>query len=343
MRLRVLRQVNGVGGIEFSLRGNHPAIALLEDRGIVEAWRKNIRLGLGWTCEGRGLFLCREQATVETDTFTARCPGPLWLLGTRVVAYPPQLPGLSLLTGAAGEIARRLVCYNTGAEASVENGRVRAGGVNWIVVEAGDPGTGELVWECSGANLLTTLQDLASVTGSDFTLEYEPPAEWHFQWYAGICGEDRSAAVRLSLENGTLLNPLLKLDQRKSANAAIAAGMDEDGSPIYAVQEGLWEASEGDEYPEGRTVEVYGYTQNARTVEELAARAKLLLARSTARPRLDFDLLQTPSCALGVHYGLGDLITAVYRGMVMRVQVRRVAFEVGEAVRIGCQSVNREQ
>jgi hypothetical protein len=180
------------------------------------------------------------------------------------------------------------------------------------------------------------------VVESDFDLEYQPPASWWFRWYAGVSGDDRTRDVHFSLENGVMAEPLYRLDKRSSANAAIVGGIDATGSPIYAVSEGLWEASEGDPYPEGRTVEVYDYAQNARTEPELEGRADMLLASRAPRHELSFEVRQSPSCAYGVHYHLGDLLTTHYQSMSFTVQVRRVEVELEpgltERIRVLCKT-----
>lgn len=346
LHLRVTRQVNAPGEIEFSLPGDHPALDVLETRSIVEVWRRDLRLGLDWTCEARGLYLDQERSALQDDrageveVFTARCPGPLWLLAARIVAYPPRLAGRSLFDGPAASIARALVSYNAGAEAVKENSRIRPGRTDGLFVADGDDEGPELVWECSGANLLTTLQALAAAAGSDFEIEYQPPAAWWFHWCAGISGEDRSASVRFSPQTGTMTRPDARLDQRTSTSAVIAAGVDDQDTPFYAVVERPAERDDGSVYPESRSTESYGYAPACRTLPELEARAAALLSARAPHLRLSFDVVQSRGCAYGVHYRLGDLVSARFQGRSLVFQVRQVEIELstggGESVRVEC-------
>ena len=51
------RVVNYIGELSITLRGNHPALADLEHKSIVELWRRDRTHGLIWNCEARYIYL----------------------------------------------------------------------------------------------------------------------------------------------------------------------------------------------------------------------------------------------------------------------------------------------
>lgn len=324
LSLLCLRRVNQPGLLEFRLPASHPAVRSLEDRGIVELWWKNPGLGLPWTCEARGLYLAQEQQERDSSIFTARCPGPLWLLSTRIIAYPPLVEGRSLYSGPSGSTARQLVYFNAASGATTANGRLRNGGVNGIQVEPDTGGGPVLDWECSFENLLDSLQELARSSGSDFDLLYRAPKGWLFTWYNGISGIDRTASAIFDTRLGNMSDSSYALDSRRAKNAVIASGFDAAGDPIYNVQEGYWSVQEGDDYPEGRTSERYLHAPNCRTGAELAARADALLSGSGLLERVKFKVRQLDTIYYGRDYFLGDLVTVRCSGLTLHKQVREV-------------------
>ncbi|RPI84922.1 MAG: hypothetical protein EHM41_12125 [Chloroflexi bacterium] len=324
LSVQCIRRINQPGSLEFTLPGNHPAISSLEDRSIVELWMSNTSMGLPWTCETRGLYLAQNQRSSLGTVFTASCPGPLWLLSTRIIAYPPRVSGRSLFSGEAGWIARQLVRFNTTAEASTTNGRLRNGGVNGIVVEADSGGGLQFDWECACDNLLASLQKLGQAVGSDFDLIYLPPKNWYFRWYNGISGSDRTESAIFDLGSGNMLEPVYVFDSRQAKNVIVASGFDSAGSQIFNVQEGLWTVQEGDDYLEGRTAESYLHVPNCKTGFELAGRAKALLNKSKPQEQIKFRIRQVDMLQYGIDYFLGDKVTVRWAGNTLQKQVREI-------------------
>jgi hypothetical protein len=302
LALQYRKMVNAPGLLSLTLNAESEAAALLGVNTIVEVWRRDLGQGIPWTRDFTGLVRRRQYRYAERHTLVATCPGPLYLLGTRHVYWPAGTTNRSQFTGAKAEtIAKTLVAYNAGAEATVANGRLREGAITGLTVTADGAGGNTLDWYCAYDNLLATLQDLAQVGGGDFDLVQGEGAAWEFRWYAGQRGTDRSASVIFALEWGNMAEPVYEDNRLEERNVVAALGQGEGAARSVVIR------SEGDADSE-TTIDA----RNEASAAGLQARADAALRDRTARQTFTFKALQTPSCLYGRDYFLGDLVTARY-------------------------------
>jgi len=315
------KEVNGPGLLTFSLATESAAAGMLEDRGIVEFWRRDTGHEIAWTRDFTGLVLRRVYSYEEADRVRAYCPGPNWLLATRHVLWPAGTTNRSEFTNDPAEtIAKTLVSYNAGAEATAANGRVRDGAISGLTVEA-DGGTGTVLdWYCAWDNLLETLQGLAAVGGGDFDLaQVGDSAAWQFEWHDGQLGTDRSATVVFALERGNMASPQYEDDMIDARDVAVALGQGE--GEARAVEVRTRGAAEAETTIDAR---------NEPTEAALQAVGDRRLEELQRKQVFQFTALQTPACLYGKHYFLGDLVTARY-GAVAELVRKVVAVTVTAA------------
>ncbi len=300
------RRVNAPGLLTFGLAGNHRALADLEHNGQLIVYRRNPALGLPWTPDFWGLFRGQRRRFTDHDAFEATCPGILTMLGWRIVAWPAGTLNRSLFENKRAEtVLKTLVAYNTGADATAANGRIRDGVIPGIGVEANGGGGNLVAVGCAYANLLETLQKVAGIGGGDFDLIKTGAAAWEFRWYAGQRGVDRTAELLFALERGNMAEPEYAFDRTEEATVAIAAGQGEGDSREVAVRTGPDYAADND-------IEVFADARHCETTAGAESAGDAKLQETRARQQFGYRVVQTPGCAYGVHYGLGDLVRGQY-------------------------------
>lgn len=303
--LAYTRRVNAPGVLSFSLAGSHRALADLEHNGQVIVYRRNTALGLPWTPDFWGLFRGQRRRYSDHDVFEATCPGILTMLGWRIVAWPAGTASRSSFSTRAETVLKLLVSYNAGPEATVANGRIRDGVIAGLSVEANEAGGNTISLDCAWANLLESLQKAATIGGGDFDLVRVGPAAWEFRWFAGQRGADRSGDLLFALERGNMAEPEYTYDRTEERTVAVVGGQGEGADRAVVVRT-------GPDYGDDNNIEMFVDARNNTTTAGLNASGDAKLAASRALQQFDYRVVQTPGCAYGVHYGLGDLVKAQY-------------------------------
>lgn len=300
------RRVNAPGLLTFGLAGNHRALADLEHNGQLIVYRRNPALGLPWTPDFGGLFRGQRRRYSDHDVFEATCPGILTMLGWRIVAWPAGTLNRSLFENKRAEtVLKTLVAYNTGADATAANGRIRDGVIPGIGVEANGGGGNLVAVGCAYANLLETLQKVAAIGGGDFDLVKTGAAAWEFRWYAGQRGVDRSNNLLFALERGNMAEPEYRFDRTEERTVAVVGGQGEGADREVVVRT-------GPDYATGNDIEVFADARHTETAAGAESAGDARLEEMRARQEFDYRVIQTPGCAYGAHYGLGDLVRAQY-------------------------------
>jgi hypothetical protein len=322
------KKVNQPGLAEISVPGDHRILDDLEHRSQIEIWRRNRSLSLDWYCDFYGFYTDQERSRPQRSLFTMRCPGLIYLLRTRYVMWYSGTANRSTFDSVAAEtIMKTLVDYNIGANATTGNGRIRNGTLTGMSVAA-DGGAGDAIGiSCAWRNLLSALQAVAGIADADFDVIKTGANTFEFRYYADRRGEDRtsgSGAVAFSLEQGNMANPVYRYDRTDAVTDVVVAGQGRGPNREVA-------ALSSSVTPD---VELF---VDARDIG--IGETSLLLHRATERLReregrqeLDFDVLQTPGCAYGVHYCvdgvLGDLVQARYLDIEMDTKVVGVTVEI---------------
>lgn len=315
LELAYTKRVNQPGLLTLVLSGDSPDLTKFQHRAQVEVWRRNSTMGLPWTRDFCGLYLGqRRESKGVQNLFTAVCPGQMTLLSWRIVAYPAAIDNRSTFTNKPAEtIMKTLVSTNIGPSATTGNGRLRDGVVSGMSV-ASDLARGtSLDWNCAQDNLLVTLQKLAAVGGGDFDLLKTGPQAWTFEFYPGQRGTDRSATMTFSLFFDNMGEPVYALDYSAEKTVAIVGGPGREDDRIFEIAYGA--GYDGIEHNR----EVFVNASSDKTPDAREATALAALARAQAKESFTYSVLQTPASFYGVHYSLGDLVTATY-GPIQTIQ-----------------------
>lgn len=330
------RQVNAPGMATVVLDGAHPAVAAVDLDWQLEVWRRNPAFRLDWTCDFYGLIRDTERTSDEKgiQTATLYAPGSLHLLQRAIVAYKTGDADRSLFTADPAEtIAKALVTYNATSSGTVLDGRLRAVNLTGISVQADAAGGNTLDMVCSYQNLLSALQEIAAIGGGDFDLVKTGAAAWEFRWYSGQLGTDRSATVTFALGYGNMAGPTLKRNTLNERTVAIVGGQGEADSRTVEVRTGA-------NYAAGYNgAEMFVEGRSYSTTAGLQGAGDRALDEAKARYSLEFDVIQTPASVYGVHYGLGDLVTAQFEEYSATKKIVSVTVEAirtgGETIKVG--------
>ena len=320
------KQVNHPGILTFRLRGDHGLLSSLADKWQIEVYRRPS--GQAWARDFVGIYRQPEWTFTDRKTFQAYCPGLTSMLGWRVVNWPANTASRSKFTSAVGEtIMKTLITYNATSSASTANGRKRAGAITGLSVEADGANGSTIDWYCHGKNLLETLIELADVAGGDYDLVKTSSTAWQFRWYTGQLGTDRTASVIFAMERGNMAEPVYREKRLNERTVMCVWGQGEDAGRDYVTRTGV-------NYAAGNDIEEY---INATDVAKgdtagLNTRGDQKAVEFEAQEEFLFKTLQAPASLYGVHYFLGDLVTAVnpFTGADLTLKVNAVSVSVNE-------------
>jgi hypothetical protein len=298
------RTVNASGMATLELSGYHTLLKNIQDKWQLEYWRQPD--GQSWYREFAGIYRKSAGEYVETPRSILAIPGIASMLGWRVVAWYANTDNRSKFLSTKGEtIMKTLVNYNAGAFATVVNGRWREGAITGLSVQT-DGATGNTIdWFCAFDNLLSTLQDLARVTGGDFDLVKTSSTTYEFRWYVGRLGTDRRTTVLFALERGNMEIPVYEDNYINQATVAIVGGKGEDSARAHTTR------TSADYHVTNNNIEVFVNATQANTGSGLQSKGDEVLATMSAIRKFSFNIIQTPSAQYGVHYFLGDLVSGI--------------------------------
>ncbi len=328
------KSVNEPGLLTFSLLGVNQVINLLASDCILVVYRRNQQLGLSWTPDFTGILRKWRARYTDHEIYEATCPGIMTLLSWRIVAYKAGTADRSSFSNKKAEtIMKTLVSYNAGSAATTGNGRIRNGAITGLSVQADGAHGNSLTINCAYDNLLDTLQTIAAVGGGDFDLVRTGAGTYEFRWYTGQLGTDRTASVLFALERGNMNNPVRLNDRLDERTVAIVGGQGEADARSVAVRTGA-------DYSASNDTEIFVDARNTSDTAGLNTKGDARLHDTRALRKFSYSVTQTPACAYGVHYGLGDLVRAQYQTVneAQKIIGITVGLEAGSAEQIAVET-----
>ncbi len=302
--------VNKAGALMVELDGNHTAARELEERSHLDLFFRDTAIGLDWTRLFGGLYLAQERSYTNRTRFVASAVGYLWMLSTRINAFPSSITGKTRFSETATEtIMKEMVKWNLSNYARTFWGRLRDGNA-WpatVIRNEQDLARGNvLTWYCAQVPLLENLIDIAKIGGGDFDLVKTHPNLFEFQFFPGQRGTDRSATLTFSLDRGNMGEAVYRRDRTGEASVAIVGGQGEDELRDFVARTGA-------NYDSMTDIEIFVPATQVEpgNIAGLNAAGDKKLAETKAPASFKFTIIQTPSARFGLHYQLGDLATAV--------------------------------
>lgn len=325
-RIHVENVVNGLGSHTIDVRGD---LSLADTIGLdyqVEVWRRPAGLTT-WARVYEGLHR-RWDWKADSDgneLFESVGYGYNALLARRIIAYYATSAG-AFKTGKAETVAKQYVNENIGPGAAASRQ------LSGLTIQT-DGGSGN-TWEGDRAwcNLLEVCQDIAYAGGGDFQVVGTGPATFEFRWNAGQLGVDRTMGnaagvdpIVFSLQRGNMLSPALALDYLQEFNTCYVLG---PGDGLTRTVVAVSNATSVN-YSPWNLIEVARQATGETTAQGLAIAGAEALKEGLAEQSATFEAVQTYYSAYGVHYNLGDIITALYRQRVDK-KIAKVTVDVDD-------------
>jgi hypothetical protein len=332
LELTYSQRVCEPGFLQFVIPGASPSVDGLVFDGVAVVFKRESAIGLPWTEQFASLVRKVRKEDHGRSLVTVSCPGVMSLLARRHVAYRAGTANRSDFVAQKVELVMKyLVIYNATASALASAGRILDGAFTGITIGiAGATNPAEMLGgatisapDLAYSNLLSTLQDVATGTGSDFDFVRTGASTYEFRFYPGQMGTDRRASVLFSLERGNMADPVYEIDRIEEKTVAIVGGQGDGSTRVTRVVQ-------GPDYPVGRDAETFVDGRSAKTTSALDLAGQTELRESRAKIGFGFRVLQTPGCAYGVHYFLGDLVTANYDGLDISQKVVGATINLSE-------------
>lgn len=304
-------RVNQIDRLSVVLRGDMKILPELDYNCRVELDWRDKDLGMGWTPFFRGIIRQREVKYQPTRQVSFGVVGLNWFLATRVNAFYTNLSDRTRFTNRSAEfILKTLVMYNLSNQATTLNGRL-VDGTGWpstlVQIEPNED-RGNIIpsWYCAQDKLLDVFQKLAPLAGGDFSFAPVPGGLYEFQFHPGQLGVDRSADVIFSLENENMAEPIFKRDQIEEKTVVLVGGQGEDADRDFV-------SMTGPDYSVNNAIEIFTDATNVNKgdIAGLQAVGERKANEMKANDEFTFKVLQTKRSRLGMHYFLGDLVTAI--------------------------------
>lgn len=336
--LAYTKRVNGVGRCNVVVEGDNEIVSALDLDWQVKVLRKDDVNGVAWYADFDGLF--RGDA-LETDAnnltrYTATFLDANDILARAIVAWKAGVNNRTQFNGVAAEtIAKTLVQYNATADATTANGRITSNADigAFVTIETDGAAGNTLIYTCPYKSLLTTLQEIADIGGGDFNMVKIGARAWQFRWYDGQLGTDRTPSVGdyrysgvvFAADLDNMANPRLVRSRNDERTRAIVAGQDLGTARADSVVSGSTYAATVNH------IEVFVDARDLGTAY-LSNRGAVMLGQLRMRPELTFDVLQVSNTLYGKHYFLGDLVMAIYGGVIATKKVIAVTitYDVGQ-------------
>lgn len=305
--------------------------------GRVSVWRTIA--GRRPAMDGEAVFLIRKiEYTVNSTRVTAYHANSL--LARRIVAYAAGTAYTSKSATAADNLIKTIVSENFGSGISAANrdGAETQADVSAYLSIAANLSTGASIAKAFTrrrvADVIRELCDASTTAGTYLAAEIVAPTEatLELRTYTGQRGIDHRATsgqpVILSVERGNLENPQLVLDWTDEVTFAIAGGQGEGTNRLIATAS---DSARMGESPFGR-IEDFVDMSNVADATQLQDDADAAVRNGRRRIRFSGLLIDTPATTRGIHYDIGDIATAEFRGQQydVRLDVIRVNISSGK-------------
>lgn len=311
--------VGGVGALQLTLPASFDARLLPLD-GRIGVWR-SIN-GRTPQLDGQTVFFIRTWRYTDTTT-TVTAYSANELLRRRIIAYYAGSAFAAHTTPtSAGNLIKDLVSENMGSGISSADriGAETQADISALLSIQGDLNDGtSLATQCAWRSLETVVRDLcdAATQASNYmAFDIVAPTEstLELRTYEFVRGVDHTASsaqpVILSPQRGSLENCLLLVDRSSEITVGIAAGSGEGTSRLTASSIDTTRMGESP-FNRREAMGDYNNVSDAGALQDLAD----ALVRA-GRPRTEFtaDIVETDGATRGIHYDLGDMVTAEFRG-----------------------------
>lgn len=262
------------------------------------------------------------------------------ILDRRIVAYAAGSSYASKAATAADDLIKTIVSENFGSGISGANrdGAETQADVSAYLTIAANLTRGASIAKGFArrrvGDVVRELCEASTTAGTYLTAEIVAPTETtlELRTYTTQRGVDHSASsaqpVILSKERGNLENIRLVEDHTDEVTFAIAGGQGEQSNRLIATTADTTRMGIS---PFGR-IEKFVDMSNVSDSAQLQDDADAAVRNGRARITFTADLIETPATTRGIHFDLGDIVTAEFRNIQydVRLDVIGVSVTKGE-------------
>jgi hypothetical protein len=329
--LTVKRVVNGPAQATIELDGYHDAIPLLNLDAQVQMWRANPLLGIKAYKECDLLF---QSGRFDWDSqaqsvFIATLVGPENLLERRILLGGDDQPYC-----AGGYSAEQAMKQLVQVQCGLSGMRNLISGAMPGLSVAPDQNRGSM-WSGYqlGEKLLTYLQGIAEAKSMAFKVTSSVPGQFVFDAYPTPYGADRTASNinPATGRNAAGNTPVIFSQQR--GNVAAMSYINKrtgEGNVAIDIDAGQVFASAGETDSPWNHREFAINPGADESTEDYAAGA---LEKMKATEDIELTIVQTPTCAYGKDYFLGDWVSLYVSGPKIKKTMHKVITSVTWTVR----------
>lgn len=329
--------VGKIGALRLTVPASYDMSKLVVD-GRLGVWR-SIN-GRQPVLDGQAIYLIRKFERRRTHTIVTAVHATD-LLRRRIVAYNAGSSYADKAAAAAGDQIKAFARENLGSGivgASRDGAETQADISAYLTISA-DLGDGaSIAVACARENVfdvVSAISQASTEAGTYLTAEVVAPttSTLELRTYAGQRGADRTVTggqpVILSEESGTLTDLVLVEDYTGEVTFVVAGGSGVGAARLIATAS---DATRMARSPFGR-IEVFGDYTNIADAATLQDRADALLRAGRPRITMSASLVETDAATRGIHYDLGDILTAQAFGAVydVRLDVIGVTVRGGQA------------
>jgi len=316
------KRVDTPSSAHLRINGLDSRVSLFEIDGQIEIWRRIMGF-TDWYLEYEG-FIRRINRTTDEEgkkVFAVSSLGYMDLVDRRIIAYMAGHAKSEKDTDAETSM-KEFVEENCGTSATVVNGRILEGEIAGLAIEADSALGGNWAGKRSYKNLLGVLQEISTSNSIDFDVTGTGAATYEFKTYDPQLGDDRSrtglntrglnssgnAPVVFALARGNMKVPNYEEDRLSEKNVAIVMGQGQEDEREISIE---IDQDAVDISP----INQRETTRDARqqtTTNELETIGTSVVDERGAKENFSFGAIQVKSTIYGVHYFIGDIVTADY-------------------------------
>ena len=325
------RSKNEVGILDIKLPASaFPVFPIVDGR--LEVYR---RVGAGaFYLDGETQWLIRKfwySGNTRNPTLNIQAFDMLALLTRRSVSYYADT-AYTNKTDFVDDMMKEILDENAGAAVTWPPRNMSP----YLTIQADSSSAPSITKEFAWRKMLPLFQELAEIsheggTWLGFDIVKISDTVSQFRTYANHRGNDVSAFVTVSPENGSLVDAQLVYDYSKEYTVVTACGRGEGVDRTSISSE---DAIRSARSPLNRIENIIDARQTEAQASLLSEAQEEL---KSGRPRIILEGLvnDTDTLQFGVHYNYGDIITAQYNGIVIpcHVDVYNILVKNGEETR----------
>ncbi len=336
LELTYARKLNAVGILEMRVPAEY--FDLIQEGSTLEVWRGLTGVSSLFNLEGDTFWIVDYISQDELGTVTVRAKDLMVLLERRCVLYPAGNANSKVTAQACDNALKSIATVNLSSTAAAVTTTpdVIARGITGLTV-AGNLSAAPVITKAFAyRNVMVVMQEIADYSASQGTRLYfdivaVSTGTYQFRTYTGQRGNDHryllgSTALLLAPDLGNMSETNYTLDYSDETNYIYVAGQGEEASRASAVAYSL-AAVRASPFA---LKEDFRDARNSSDPNALTGEAGAEIRASRAKEVLTGKLLETDNTRYGLHYGFGDLATAIFRDKRFDVMVYAVGVKLAD-------------